>query len=287
MKKLKSGAFTTTLELEPGREYEFRYLLDKKVCDENAIEEACGPGTRMIYVESPSNPLLTIVDLAAVAAFAKPRGIMTIIDNTFASPILQNPLVLGFDLVMHSGTKYLGGHSDLCCGTVNGSAELIAKVRDHAIAYGGCLNAQDCYLLERSLKTLALRVERQSSNAAIIAGYLDENEHVKRVYYPGLINHPGFEEASRQMRGFGGMVTVELKGGHEAAKRFVQSLRIFTSAVSLGGVESLAEIPYFLTHSAMQETEVAIDPATVRLSVGLEHAHDLIADLDQALAQIQ
>ena len=253
--------------------------------DENAIEEACGPGTRMIYVESPSNPLLTIVDLAAVAAFAKPRGIMTIIDNTFASPILQNPLVLGFDLVMHSGTKYLGGHSDLCCGTVNGSAELIAKVRDHAIAYGGCLNAQDCYLLERSLKTLALRVERQSSNAAIIAGYLDENEHVKRVYYPGLINHPGFEVASRQMRGFGGMLSFELADDIDPVS-YIRRLELVICAVSLGGVETTICQPVATSHQKVSENErqrLGITDGLLRLSVGIEDAEDISADLLQAL----
>ena len=253
--------------------------------DENAIEEACGPGTRMIYVESPSNPLLTIVDLAAVAAFAKPRGIMTIIDNTFASPILQNPLVLGFDLVMHSGTKYLGGHSDLCCGTVNGSAELIAKVRDHAIAYGGCLNAQDCYLLERSLKTLALRVERQSSNAAIIAGYLDENEHVKRVYYPGLINHPGFEVASRQMRGFGGMLSFELADDIDPVS-YIRRLELVICAVSLGGVETTICQPVATSHQKVSENErqrLGITDGLLRLSVGIEDAEDISADLLQVL----
>ena len=253
--------------------------------DENAIEEACGPGTRMIYVESPSNPLLTIVDLAAVAAFAKPRGIMTIIDNTFASPILQNPLVLGFDLDMHSGTKYLGGHSDLCCGTVNGSAELIAKVRDHAIAYGGCLNAQDCYLLERSLKTLALRVERQSSNAAIIAGYLDENEHVKRVYYPGLINHPGFEVASRQMRGFGGMLSFELADDIDPVS-YIRRLELVICAVSLGGVETTICQPVATSHQKVSENErqrLGITDGLLRLSVGIEDAEDISADLLQVL----
>ncbi|NOR18472.1 MAG: aminotransferase class I/II-fold pyridoxal phosphate-dependent enzyme, partial [Xanthomonadales bacterium] len=152
----------------------------------SAIEAAVESNTRMIYLESPSNPLMTVVDLSAVAEYSRARGVITVIDNTFASPILQNPLKLGFDLVMHSSTKYLGGHSDLCCGTVNGSAELLAKVRNYAINHGGCLNAQDCHLLERSLKTLELRVRRQSDNAVIIANALNCSDLINRVFYPGL-----------------------------------------------------------------------------------------------------
>jgi cystathionine beta-lyase len=253
--------------------------------DTTSIANACGPATRMIYVESPSNPLLTIVDLSAVAEFAKSRGILTVIDNTFASPILQNPLVLGFDIVMHSGTKYLGGHSDLCCGTVNGPAEIIEKVRDHAVAYGGCLNAQDCYLLERSLKTLELRVSRQSHNASVIARRLDECSQIKRVYYPGLESHPGFEVAKRQMQGFGGMLSFELAGEVDPVS-YLRRLDLVNCAISLGGVETTICQPVATSHQKVSEAErerLGITPGLLRLSVGIEDADDISADLLQAL----
>jgi len=250
-----------------------------------SIEDACASDTRMIFVESPSNPLLTVVDLTAVAALAKQRGIITVIDNTFATPILQNPLTHGFDLVMHSGTKYLGGHSDLCCGTVNGSATLIAKVRNHAVAYGGCLNAQDCSLLERSLKTLELRVSRQSSNAAIIARRLNENEQIKSVYYPGLENHPGFEIASWQMQGFGGMLSFELADDIDPVS-YIRRLGLVICAVSLGGVETTICQPVATSHQKVSEQErqrLGITPGLLRLSVGIEDAEDIATDLLQAL----
>ena len=256
-------------------------------CDLNSIEEAIGSDTRMIFVESPSNPLMTVVDLAAVAAFAKQKGIYTVIDNTFASPILQNPLVHGFDLVMHSGTKYLGGHSDLCCGTVNGPVELIDHVRDHAVSYGGCLNAQDCFLLERSLKTLELRVTRQSDNAGIIAGYLDKNEHIKKVYYPGLVNHPDHDIAARQMQGFGGMLSFELADNIDPLT-YLRRLEMVNCAVSLGGVETTICQPVATSHQKVSEEErqrLGITASLLRLSVGIEDAEDIIADLLRALSQ--
>jgi cystathionine beta-lyase len=253
--------------------------------DVHSIQAASDAETRMIFVESPSNPLLTVVDLAALADFAKSRGILTVIDNTFASPILQNPLVHGFDLVMHSGTKYLGGHSDLCCGTVNGSAELIAQVRNHAVAYGGCLNAQDCYLLERSLKTLELRVERQSSNATTIARRLDESRLIKQVYYPGLENHPGHEIAARQMQGFGGMLSFELNDDIDPLS-YIRRLELVICAVSLGGVETTVCQPVATSHQKVSEDErqrLGITAGLLRLSVGIEDAEDICADLLQAL----
>jgi cystathionine beta-lyase/cystathionine gamma-synthase len=252
-----------------------------------SFAEACGNYSRMFFLESPSNPLLTVVELTAVATFAKPRKIFTVIDNTFASPILQNPLEDGFDLVMHSGTKYLGGHSDLCCGTVNGSVALIEKVRDHAVAYGGCLNAQDCYLLERSLKTLELRVNRQSSNAAIIAERLNENEHIKRVYYPGLKSHPGFEVATRQMQGYGGMLSFELADDIDPVS-YIRRLQIVNCAISLGGVETTICQPVATSHQKVSEEErqrLGITSALLRLSVGIEDAQDISADLIQALTR--
>ena len=253
--------------------------------DVAALKAACKPETRMIFVESPSNPLLTVVDLAAVASFAKTRGIITVIDNTFATPILQNPLLHGFDLVMHSGTKYLGGHSDLICGTVNGSTELIAKVRDHAVAYGGCLNAQDCFLLERSLKTLELRVSRQSSNAGFIAKRLDQSAHIKRVYYPGLEDHPGHDIAAQQMEDFGGMLSFEVTD-HIDPIRYIRRLRMVNCAISLGGVETTLCQPVATSHQKVSEAErqrLGITDRLMRLSVGIEDAEDVAADLLQAL----
>jgi cystathionine beta-lyase len=254
--------------------------------DANAIEAASGPDTRMIFVESPSNPLLSVVDLAAVATYAIARGIITVIDNTFASPILQNPLLHGFDLVMHSGTKYLGGHSDLCCGTVNGPAALITKVRSHAVSYGGCLNAQDCHLLERSLKTLELRVARQSSNAGIIAGLLDKCENIKQVYYPGLKSHPGHDIAARQMEGFGGMLSFELADDIDPIA-YLRRLKLVICAVSLGGVETTICQPVATSHQKMSKAErqrLGITEGLLRLSVGIEDTEDIAADLLQALS---
>ena len=253
--------------------------------DAKSIEAACGPDTRMIFVESPSNPLLSVVDLEAVATFAKSREIMTAIDNTFASPILQNPLDMGFDLVMHSGTKYLGGHSDLCCGTVNGPAELINQVRNHAINHGGCLNAQDCFLLERSLKTLELRVTRQSKNAAAIAAHLDHNGSIKKVYYPGLESHPGHAIAVQQMKSFGGMLSFELNDDIDPIS-YLRRLELVLCAVSLGGVETTICQPVATSHQKMPVAErqrLGITNGLLRLSVGIEDVEDIAADLLRAL----
>ena len=253
--------------------------------DVKSIEAACGASTKMVFVESPSNPLMTVVDLAAVAGFAKPRGIITVIDNTFASPILQNPLVHGFDLVMHSGTKYLGGHSDLCCGTVNGAAQLVSKVRGFLVNYGGCLNAQDCYLLERSLKTLELRVARQSRNAGIVAQQLANNDNIKNVYYPGLESHPGHAIAARQMSGFGGMLSFELVDGIDPVG-YLRRLELVICAVSLGGVETTICQPVATSHQKVTREErqrLGITDGLLRLSVGIEDAEDITADLLRAL----
>ena len=250
-----------------------------------ALEAAVNADTRMVFVESPSNPLLNVVDLAAVAGFAQPRGIITAIDNTFASPILQNPLEQGFDLVIHSGTKYLGGHSDLICGAVSGPESLVGKIRDYSINHGGCLNAQDCYLLERSLKTLELRVNRQSHHAGIIAAGLDGEGRIKRVYYPGLKSHPGHELAARQMRDFGGMLSFELDDGIDP-QVYLRSLQLVTCAVSLGGVETTICQPVATSHAKMSAGErqrLGITDGLLRLSVGIEDSGDILGDLLQAL----
>jgi cystathionine beta-lyase/cystathionine gamma-synthase len=262
-------------------------FIDMVEGDPATLEEAMRPNTRLVWVETPTNPLLKIIDIAQMADIAHRHEAWLGVDNTFASPYLQTPLALGADLVMHSCTKYLGGHSDLVAGMLvmndQGLYEQLLQTRRFT---GGILGPFDAWLVQRGLKTLAVRMEAHQRHALAVAQFAEDHPCIARTYYPGLQSHPQHALAAIQMRGFGGMVTLELKGGHEAAKQCVQALRLFTSAVSLGGVESLAEIPYFLTHKSMQGTEVAIDPATVRLSVGLEHPDDLIADLDQSLATI-
>jgi cystathionine beta-lyase len=253
--------------------------------DTGSLQQGLRDSTRMVFVESPSNPLLRVVDLAAVAKLAASRNVITAIDNTFATPILQSPLELGFDLVMHSGTKYLAGHSDLICGTVSGDLDLIARVRDYSVNHGGCLNAQDCYLLERSLKTLELRIDRQSRNAAAIAKALDDHARIRRVYYPGLASHPGHAVAARQMRGFGGMLSFELIDGIEPLD-FLRRLRLVNCAISLGGVETTICQPIATSHAKMSAGErqrLGITDKLLRLSVGIEDAGDILDDLLQAL----
>jgi cystathionine beta-lyase/cystathionine gamma-synthase len=251
-----------------------------------AIARAVTPATKAIVIESPTNPLLKVIDIRAVADLAQPRGIMTIIDNTFATPINQNPLALGMDVVVHSGTKYMGGHSDLCCGIALASRQRTCRIRAMARHLGGSLNAITGYLLERSLKTLALRVERQSQNAARIATFLDGQPRVRRVNYPGLPTCDGYEVAKAQMKCFGGMLSFEL--GSEAAtpERVLRRLQLIRPAVSLGGVESLISSPMATSHaklSADERQRIGISDTLLRLSVGIEHVEDLIADLDQAL----
>ncbi len=265
-----------------GVQHDFVDMVGRDLPD---IKAAVRPNTRLIWIETPTNPQLRIIDIAKMAEMAHRHGALLGVDNTFASPYFQNPLSLGADLVMHSCTKYLGGHSDLVAGMlVMNEVELHEQLHQTRRFTGGILGPFDAWLLQRGVKTLPIRMEAHQRNALTVARFLDGHPRIRRTHYPGLESHPQHDLARRQMRGFGGMVTIEMEGGSEAAKRFVTALKVFTSAVSLGGVESLAEIPYFLTHRSMQDTEVSIDPSTVRLSVGLEHADDLVADLDQALA---
>jgi cystathionine beta-lyase len=255
--------------------------------DPGAMRAAVRPETRMLFIESPTNPLVDVLDLDEVAAIAREHGLWSVIDSTFATPILQNPLDHGFDLVVHSGTKYLGGHSDLCCGAIVGPAALIERLRQHALMHGGSLNAQDCALLERSLKTLDLRVRRQSRNAGALARALDANERVARVYYPGLDHHPGHAIAARQMEDFGGMLSFDLAAELEPA-RFLRALRLIPCAVSLGGVETTVCQPVATSHQKMEASErerLGIRPSLIRLSAGIEDPEDLVADLEQALAR--
>jgi len=253
--------------------------------DPAALEAAVEASTRLLFIESPTNPLLTVLDLDAVAAIAKRHRLWSVIDGTFATPILQNPIDHGFDLVVHSGTKYLGGHSDLCCGAVAGSAELIERLRQHALMHGGSLNAQDCHLLERSLKTLHLRVRQQSRNAMAVAQALDRHGRVDRVHYPGLPGHPQHEIAARQMRDFGGMLSFDLKAELDPVL-FLRSLKLIRCAVSLGGVETTICQPVATSHQKMEPDErqrMGISPTLLRLSVGIEDPEDIIADMVQAL----
>ena len=250
------------------------------------FESAIQKNTRLIYIETPSNPLLRITDIAAVAQLAKSRNILTAIDNTFASPINQNPHEMGIDIVIHIGTKYLGGHSDLCCGAVLTTGEITGRLKATSVNFGGSLNAVTCYLLERSLKTLGIRVEAQNRNALALARYLHDHPRVTRVNYPGLETHPDFETASRQMRGFGGMLSFELDEKQIHPNAFVGKLGLVTPALSLGGVETIICAPALTSHvkvSAQDRHQMGISDGLFRLSVGIEDIDDLIADLDQAL----
>lgn len=245
------------------------------------IAESIRPHTRLVYIESPTNPLLNVLDLEAVAGIARESGVVTVIDGTFATPILQNPISHGIDVVVHSGTKYLGGHSDLCCGAVASSAAIIDHVRKASVSYGTSLNAQDCALLERSLLTLELRVMRQSENALKIATALDGHPGISRVFYPGLPNHPGHETARKQMRAFGGMLSFELADGIDV-EAYLRGLKLVFCAVSLGGVESSICQPVATSHEKMPPEErerLGITPRLLRLSVGIEDAGDILADL--------
>jgi cystathionine beta-lyase/cystathionine gamma-synthase len=249
------------------------------------IEAAIREDTRLVYIETPSNPLLRVTDVAAVAAVARARRVLSAIDSTFASPVNQNPAALGIDLVLHSGTKYLGGHGDLCCGALLCSAAHAARVQGSAYGLGGSLNATSCALLERSLKTLALRVERQGQSALAIARHLAGHPRVARVHYPGLETHPGHEVARRQMRGFGGMLSFQLQPRADP-RRFLGRLSLIAPALSLGGVDTIICAPAATSHvklSPAERAELGIDDGLMRLSVGIEDVEDLVADLDAAL----
>ena len=258
--------------------------------DTSALEASLKPNTRMIWVETPTNPLLKIVDLRAVAAVAKKRGIMTVCDNTFATPYLQNPLEYGFDLVVHSTTKYLNGHSDAIGGAAvirHGADELREKLTYLQNAVGGVPGPFDSFLTLRGIKTLALRMERHCSNAFAIAKFLEAHPKVERVIYPGLASHPHHELAKRQMHGgFGGIISAVLRGGLEDARGFLERCHLFALAESLGGVESLIEHPALMTHASLpapMRAELGISDSLVRLSVGVESVDDLIAELKEAL----
>ncbi len=250
------------------------------------IEKAVRDNTRVIYIETPSNPLLVITDIEAVVQLARSKNILTVIDNTFATPINQNPLDFGIDVVTHSGTKYIGGHSDICCGAALASKELIARIKPSAANFGGSLNAMTCYLIERSLKTLGIRVEKQNMNALLIARHLQTKPRIRKVYYHVLEDHPGFDVARKQMRNFGGMLSFELDNQKIAPHRFLKNLELITPALSLGGVETIICAPVATSHQKMtdeERAELGITDSLLRLSVGIEDVDDIRADIDQAL----
>jgi len=253
-----------------------------------AVEAAIRPNTKMIWVETPTNPLLKLSDLSALSALAKKHGLLSVCDNTFATPYLQRPLERGFDIVVHSVTKYLNGHSDMVGGiaVLRDDPELVEKMAFLHNAVGSILGPFDSFLAMRGLKTLALRMRQHTESAMAIAAWLETHPKVERVVYPGLASHPQHELAKRQMDGFGGMITFFIKGGLEEARRMLERCQIFALAESLGGVESLIEHPAIMTHASVpaeQRAALGIDDKLIRLSVGVEDLDDLIADLTQAL----
>ena len=248
------------------------------------VRAALTKSTKLVWMESPTNPMLKIVDIAAVAAVARDAGALAVVDNTFASPYLQQPLGMGADLVLHSTTKYIGGHSDVVGGALIGNdADLRDRLAFIQNAAGGVPGPFDSWLVLRGAKTLAVRMERHSDNAQAIAEWLAQHEKVARVNYPGLPTHEGHDVARRQMRSFGGMLSFELKDGEAAAMRAVSRTRIFALAESLGGVESLIEVPLAMTHGSVKGTKLAPPAGLVRLSVGIESVDDLVTDLAQAI----
>ena len=250
---------------------------------------AIRPNTKLLYLESPTNPTLRVVDLKKTSALAKQHGLLSMIDSTFGTPINQHPAEFGIDLIMHSGTKYLSGHSDLICGVVAGRGELIAKILSTRTTLGNCMDPHAAWMLVRGLKTLAVRVQRQNENAFRVAEFLSSHAKVHRVHYPFLKNHPQAAVARSQMAGGGGMVSFEVEGTGEDARRLTESLRLFTLAPSLGGVESLVSIPVLTSHLMLAPEErqkIGVTEQMIRLSVGIESAEDLIADLEHALEAV-
>ena len=263
--------------------YGIEYTLVDAADPEN-FQRAIRKETKAIYIETPSNPLLKITDIGAVSKIARKNGLITLIDNTFASPVNQNPADFGIDIILHSGTKYIGGHSDISCGVMVSSKKLTQQVKACAMLFGGNLDAHSCYLVERSLKTIVLRVRQQNKNARAVAEFMDSEGKIANVYYPGLKKHPGHSLAKKQMtEGFGGMLSFEVKGDPE---KFIKKLKIIRRAVSLGGVESTFSEPVKTSHSKLTAAErkaVGISDKLLRLSVGIEDADDLIGDIKQAL----
>lgn len=263
---------------------EFSYVNTSDLVE---VEQAIRPNTRLIWLETPTNPMLRLTNIAAVAAIANAKGAWLGVDNTFASPALQRPLTLGADFVIHSTTKYIGGHSDVVGGTIIlNDASVYEQLKYLQNAIGAVPGPMDCFLTLRGIKTLALRMRQHCTNARLIAEWLEDHPSVAQVIYPGLESHPQHELAKRQMADFGGMISFILQGGEAAARQLARHTKLFTLAESLGGVESLIELPAPMTHASVANSPLAIDPGLVRISVGIENAQDLIQDLAQALHQI-
>ena len=257
--------------------------------DISDFEAAIKPNTKLIHIETPSNPLLTITDLKGLATLAKSKGILTTIDNTFASPVNQNPIDFGIDVVMHSATKYLGGHSDILAGALASSNENKEKIWHVARNFGGTLSDFMVWMLGRSIKTLALRVKAQNRNAKRLAKYLSKNEDIKQVYYPGLKTHPQYELAKSQMKGFGGMMSFELNE-HLDALKFLKELKLIKPAMSLASVESTMVSPFLTSHASLSQKEreaLGISDGLIRFSVGIESKQDLIDDIEQAIEKVK
>ncbi len=259
--------------------------------DESAVVQAIKSNTRLIWVETPTNPLLKIIDLEKIAVIATARGLISVCDNTFASTYLQKPLTLGFDLVVHSATKYLNGHSDIVAGVIvaRQDDEVTQRIRFLQNAIGSVLSPFDSFLLLRGLKTLAIRMEAHCANAHAIALYLEAHPKVRQVIYPGLPTSPYHQIATKQMKGYGGMVSFYLEGGAEETGQFLAAIRLFSLAESLGGVESLIEVPALMTHASIPKEvreQIGIGDSLIRLSVGIEDLDDLLQDLEQALSTV-
>lgn len=282
-RQLYGGSYVLMRDILPRYGIVVRYV----DTDLHGIEGLVNPRTKVLYVETPTNPTLRLVDLQKAAAFAKEWDLVSMVDSTFASPVLQKPIEMGFNLVLHSASKYLAGHSDVIAGAVAGSAGLIRLVRQNVIHLGGSMDPEAAFLLIRGLKTLDLRVERHCESAMKVAKFLAKHPKVARVHYPGLPSHPDHKLAKRQMRGFGGMLAFDMKGGLAAARRFCDRVEVFLLAASLGGVESLVVLPIYTSHNKMSAEELhaaGVAQGTVRMSVGIENPEDLIEDLRQALA---
>ncbi|MCP2520107.1 cystathionine gamma-synthase [Candidatus Aminicenantes bacterium AC-708-M15] len=284
---LYGGTHRLFTKLYTNYEIEFDFV---DMTDLEKIRRVIKKNTKLLWLESPTNPLLKIIDIQAISKIAKENDCLLVVDNTFATPYFQQPINLGADIVVHSTSKYLGGHCDLIGGAiVTSNKEIYDQLAFYQNAVGGVPGPFDCWLVLRGIKTLTLRMERHNQNALAIARYLESHPKVRKVYYPGLPSHPQYELAKKQMRGFGGMVSFELKGDIEQVKKFVSSTQIISLAESLGGVESLIEHPATMTHSSIPKEErikSGLSDELVRLSVGIEHQEDLIADLEKAFEVI-
>jgi methionine-gamma-lyase len=282
-RQLYGGTYRLMRDVFPRLGIKVHHVDNDLTCVENLVNSR----TRLLYVETPTNPTLRIVDLRKAVALAKRFNLVSVVDNTFASPALQKPLELGFDMAAHSTTKYLGGHTDLIGGAVAGKKVFIDKVRTMVIYLGGSMDPEGAYLLIRGMKSLGPRVRQQCATAMDVAKYLSKHPKVARVHYPGLKTHPDHALAKRQMSDFGAMMAFDLKGGLSAARRFCDRTHLFLMAASLGGVESLCVLPIYTSHYKMSKQELigaGVEPGTVRVSIGLEDSADLIEDLRQALS---